>query len=216
MHVKRKEQYNIFFVKEKGMKCERCTFSTDFSTPTFLERKVGKRALCETSFRFWGSALRGGRGRSVLSSDGKNQRSPGDGSDERLRAAGAHSHLSPKPPIYGSVSLWVYVCSRRAKSRSVSVLLLAHWGLLPSKFEGIATLTYAASCVPTCLVRRWLVRSPATAQLPQLFCTRRCHFNGFLSKFKYVGPSGPRQVVSQILSSGRRKVSIKSPGGRPP
>ena len=71
----------------------------------------------------------------VLSSDGKNQRSPGDGSDERLRGAGAHSHLSPKPPIYGSVSLWVYVCSRRAKSRSVSVLLSAHWGLLPSKFN---------------------------------------------------------------------------------
>ena len=102
MHVKRKEQYNIFFVKEKGMKCERCTFSTDFSTPTFLERKVGKRALCETSFRFWGSALRGGRGRSVLSSDGKNQRSPGDGSDERLRVAGAHSHLSPGPPVAGA------------------------------------------------------------------------------------------------------------------
>ena len=60
-----------------------------------------------------------------------------------------------RTPIYGSVSLWVYVCSRRAKSRSVSVLLSAHWGLLPSKFEGIATLTYAASCVPTCLVRRW-------------------------------------------------------------
>ena len=135
-----------------------------------------------------GSALRGGRGRSVLSSDGKNQRSPGDGSDERLRAAGAHSHLSPEPPIYGSVSLWVYVCSRRAKSRSVSVLLSAHWALFPSKFEGIATLTYAASCVPTCLVRRWLVRSPATAQLPQLFCTRRWHFNGISCKFQICRP----------------------------
>ena len=38
----------------------------------------------------------------------------------------------------------------------------------------------------------------------------------FLSKFKYVGPSGPRQVASQILSSGRRKVLTKSPGRRPP
>ena len=27
---------------------------------------------------------------------------PGDGSDERLRAAGAHSHLSPGPPVTGA------------------------------------------------------------------------------------------------------------------
>ena len=55
----------------------------------------------------------------VLSSDGKNQwprppslaplgqltlRSPGDGSDERLRGAGAHSHLSPGPPLRGMPS----------------------------------------------------------------------------------------------------------------
>ena len=51
-----------------------------------------------------------------------------------------------------------------------------------------AVLTYAASCVPTCLVRRWLVRSPATAQLPQLFCTRRWHFNGISCKFQICRP----------------------------
>ena len=34
---------------------------------------------------------------------------PGDGSDERLRAAGAHSHLSPGPPFTkaGNFGLWV-------------------------------------------------------------------------------------------------------------
>ena len=54
--------------------------------------------------------IRGGRTQcvrkntGVLSSDGKNQRSPGDGSDERLRGAGAHSHLSPGPPLRGTPS----------------------------------------------------------------------------------------------------------------
>ena len=78
----------------------------------------------------------------------------GAASGEHLACGGAHSHC-PQTPIYGSVSLRVYVCSRRAKSRSVPVLLSAHWGLLPSKFDGIATLTYTASCIPTCLVRQW-------------------------------------------------------------
>ena len=57
---------------------------------------------------------KGGEGRTqcvrentgVLSNDGKNQRSPGDGSDERLRAAGAHSHLSPGPPFTGDAFLF--------------------------------------------------------------------------------------------------------------
>ena len=60
----------------------------------------------------------------------------------------------PQAPIYESGPLWLGSQFRRAKSRFVSVLLSAHWGLLPSKFEGIAILTYTASCVPTCLVRR--------------------------------------------------------------
>ena len=145
----------------------------------------------------------------------RNQRSPGDGSDERLRAAGAHSHLSPEPPMYGSVSLWVYVCSRRAKSRSVFVLLPGHWALLPSKFDGIATLTYTTCCVPTCLVRR-TVRARIRTSCHSFSAPGGGISTVFLANFKYVGPSGPRQVVSQILSSGRRKVSIKSPGGRPP
>ncbi len=74
------------------MKCERCTFSTDFSTPTFLERKVGKRALCETSFRFWGSALRGGRdGCSFLLAQKGTKKEPG---------SVAPTNISPKASVH--------------------------------------------------------------------------------------------------------------------
>ena len=142
------------------------------------------------------------------------QNAAGAAFGEHLRVAGAHRRLAPDP-IYGSVSLWVYVCSRRAKSRPVSVLLSAHWGLLPSKFDGIATLTYTASCVPTCLVRR-TARARTRTSCHSFSARGGAISTVFLSKFKYVGPSGPGQVVSQILSSGRREVSIKSPGGCPP
>ena len=110
---------------------------------------------------------------------------------EHLRAAGAHRRLAPDP-IYGSVSLWGYVCSRRAKSRPVSVLLSAHWGLLPSKFDGIATLKYTpppASLPVWCGGGRAANGAcPNTNQLPQLFCTRRCHFNGISCKFQICRP----------------------------
>ena len=77
-------------------------FPPTFPHPRFLERKLGKELCAKLRFASGDAALRGGRGRSVLSSDGKNQRSPGDGSDERLRVAGAHSHLSPGPPVAGA------------------------------------------------------------------------------------------------------------------
>ena len=79
-------------------------FPPTFPHPRFLERKLGKELCAKLRFASGDAALRGGRGRSVLSSDGKNQRSPGDGSDERLRTAGAHSHLSPGPPLRGTPS----------------------------------------------------------------------------------------------------------------
>lgn len=45
----------------------------------------------------------GARGRCPFLSDQKGTKeSPGDGSDERLRGAGAHSHLSPGPPVAGA------------------------------------------------------------------------------------------------------------------
>ena len=46
---------------------------------------------------------------SFLSDQKGTKESPRDGSDERLRAAGAHSHLSPGPPFTkaGNFGLWV-------------------------------------------------------------------------------------------------------------
>ena len=88
--------------------------------PTFLERKVGKRASCKAALCLWGCRPAGrGRRCDFLNDQKVTKESPGDGSDERLRAAGAHSHLSPGPPIYGSGSLQSASCFRRAKSRPV-------------------------------------------------------------------------------------------------
>ena len=55
-------------------------------------------------FGFWGE-------KSVLSSDGKNQRSPGNGSGERLRGAGAHSYLFPGPLFTGAYPFGFFVAS---------------------------------------------------------------------------------------------------------
>ena len=63
--------------------------------------------------------------------------------------------LSPDP-FYGSGPLRSGSYFRRAKSRSVPLLLSAHWGLLPSKFVGIAPLNDTAWCLPSCWVRRCL------------------------------------------------------------
>ena len=63
---------------------------------------VGVTFCVVPTFLFGGFRPAGRGERRVLSSDGKNQRSPGDGSDERLRGAGAHSHLSPGPPVTGA------------------------------------------------------------------------------------------------------------------
>ena len=52
---------------------------------------------------FVGAALgRWGTGCDFLNDQKVTKESPGDGSDERLRAAGAHSHLSPGPPFTGA------------------------------------------------------------------------------------------------------------------
>ena len=124
----------------------------------------------------------------------RNQRSPGDGSDERLRAAGAHSRLSPGPPVYGSGSLWSGSQFRRAKSSSVPILLSAHWGLLPSKFESIAALPHTAWCLPTCLVRRWSGGPAATVLPEQAVSAQRRHF--LISD-----PAGPCGLGHWLLSA---------------
>ena len=140
----------------------------------------------------------------------RNQRSPGDGSDERLRAAGAHSRLSPGPPVYGSGSLWSGSQFRRAKSSSVPILLSAHWGLLPLKFESIAALPHTAWCLPTCWVRRWSGGPAATVLPEQAVSAQRRHFE--ISD--QIGPCGPGQGGCKILCSGRREDSTYLTGGR--
>ncbi len=160
----------------------------------------------------------GARGRCPFLSDQKGTKeSPGDGSDERLRGAGAHSRLSPGPPVYGSGSLWLVLNFRRAKSRFVSVLLSAHRGLLPSKFKGIATLTHAAWCVPTCWVRRW-----SGGYFPQLpSCQGFARAGGVISTQDAANSSLGRP---QWAGARRTKQSCLCPpdsisnlsGGRPP
>ena len=94
---------------------------------------------------------------------------------------------------------------RRAKFEWILLLFLAHWGLLPSKFVRIDTLTHTAWCVPTCLVRRGSVSAQAIAQLPQLCQWRRCHISAQFRHILYTkGPVARRQeeYVTQILPAG--------------
>ena len=63
---------------------------------------------------------------------------PGDGSDERLRGAGAHSHLSPGPPLRGTLSCFLGNFIRRAKLAWLVLLAPAHWALPGLKFENPA------------------------------------------------------------------------------
>ena len=89
---------------------------------------------------------------------------------------------------------------------------------MPSKFEGICTLTYTAWCLPTCLVR-----SPSIARLPQLCQTRRCHFNPMSPKFLPCRPQWAEAKRTQGLvfgaagrkcqSSRRASPVIGGPGG---
>ena len=88
----------------------------------------------------------------------------GDAFGAHPACGGAHRRLAPKPPFYERGPLRLGSSFRRAKSRSVSVLFSAHWGLMPSKFAGRYLLSHTAWCVPTCLVRRWSYKG--AQQLP--------------------------------------------------
>ena len=64
---------------------------------------------------------------------------PGDGSDERLRVAGAHSYLSPGPPVTGAGSFGCLVNSGRQNqdlfpsySRALGPFAIKICKLLPS------------------------------------------------------------------------------------
>ena len=66
----------------------------------------------------------------VLSSDGKNQRSPGTAFGEHLRAAGAHRRLVPGPLFYGGrlPESWA-IASGGQNLSGLSFLPSGHWAL---------------------------------------------------------------------------------------
>ena len=121
--------------------------------------------------------------------------------------AGVHSR-HPWTPPYGSGSLRSASYFRRAKSRPVSVLFSAHWGLLPSKF-----------------VSAYFYRTPPPASLP-VWCGRHqlpsCH--GYtrvggariaqtLLNFCPVGTCAPEARRTQGRVLGRRiKLPIPQEG----
>ena len=54
----------------------------------------------------------------------------------------------PPVPRYEGGPLGSLTLPRRAKSRSVSLLLSGHWAFLPSKFAALCTLTYTRLLLP--------------------------------------------------------------------
>ena len=149
----------------------------------------------------------------------RNQKGTRECGSEERHAERAFQVATPGPHFYGSGPLRAFGKPRRAKSRFVSVLFSAHWGLLPSKFVGCFILSHAAWCLPTCSVRRWSGGSacPIADQLPRFFRIRRRPYNA--DNFKLhtgQGPVSPRQEGRKVLFSEPPDVSARSSGGRPP
>ena len=82
--------------------------------------------------------------------------------------AGVHRRRRPGPPDYGSGSLWPDSPFRRAKLEWILRRFPAHWGLVPSKFVSVCSLTHTAWCLPTCSVRRWSCGRPKAAPTKRL------------------------------------------------
>ena len=82
---------------------------------------------------FLGAALgRWGTGCDFLNDQKVTKESPGDGSDERLRAAGAHSHLSPGPPFYEGRTIGGRVVPIRLTLNHDHLVLLAPGARAPT------------------------------------------------------------------------------------
>ena len=179
---------------------------------------MGVTCSVAPTFLFGGFRPAGRGARSVLSSDGKNQRSPGDGSDERLRGAGAHSHLSPGPPVTGAGPFG---------------LLLSSGGLNFDRAP-LSTRPTGAYCHQDLQVFA-LYRTPPGAPLP-VWCGRHrlpgCHsfarLGGvrtarILSNFYLVGACAPEarrkqglvfEAAGRKCPSSRRASSVAGgPGG---
>ena len=119
------------------------------------------------------------------------QNAAGTAFGEHLRVAGAHSHLSPGPPFTKAGHF----------GRAVN-----SGGQNQDRFPSYSRPT-GACCHPNLTALRlyhtpppaslpvWCGSGraengacPNTDQLPQLFCTRRCHFNGISFKYQICRP----------------------------
>ena len=89
----------------------------------FLERKLGKELCAKLRFASGVPPRRAGRRCAFLSDQKGTKESPGDGSDERLRGAGAHRRRPPGPPATGDVLLGVWLCLPGGPKTRSSVLL---------------------------------------------------------------------------------------------
>ena len=75
---------------------------------------------------------------------------PGDGSDERLRAAGAHSHLSPGPPLRGTPACGIDYDLPAGKDKICDPPCLGPLGPTNCKFE-----RYTVEITPPTLAKPW-------------------------------------------------------------
>ena len=172
---------------------------------------MGVTCSVAPTFLFGGFRPAGRGARSVLSSDGKNQRSPGDGSDERLRGAGAHSHLSPGPPVTGAGPFG---------------LLLSSGGLNFDRAP-LSTRPTGAYCHQNLQVFA-LYRTPPgaplpvwcgtgrTDQLPQFCQSRRCYFKRTSFNFPIRRPQWAEARRTAELVTGPPGGHNPSPGRASP
>ena len=115
--------------------------------------------------------------------------------------------LSPDP-CYGSVSLWVFGKFRRAKSRSVSLLLPGLRALLPSKYvTGYFYHTPPGAYLPVeCGGSRM-------DPLPRLCQTRRCHLSRISSKFLPCRPQWAEvSGITELVFARREGTKIFQEG----
>ena len=140
----------------------------------------------------------------------------GDAFGAHPACGGAHRRLAPKPPFYERGPLRLGSSFRRAKSRSVSVLFSAHWGLMPSKLQVITFYrTPPGASLPVwCGSRRADARNcPAATVMPG----QAVKFQRRMPQISaWAGPSGPRQEGRKVLFSEPPDASAYLPGWRPP
>ena len=134
-----------------------------------------------------------------------NQNAAGDGSDERLRAAGAHSRLSPDPRLRGCVpsGLCMFPAGK------IKICFCPTIGPLgPTAIKICKTFhTNVHRLVRPYLFGAAVVGHSATAQPPQFCCTRRCYFNCISPKFLFCRPqwAGARRTQGLVFRAAGRK-----------